>query len=190
MSGNGGRPHIGILVVASNAGSTLRATLDRVPVEFRARIAEVIVLDDASHDDTFACGQAWAERPDTPRALVVRPGGQVLLSVPNFAHWYPRIVVVMGLFGYDRRGILDETPLRLFTRATLRRLVRASGFDILAERATGLPLRAISEADRRKPRIASKSDRVLAGIRPTLSGYQYILRLTPHAQETVHVEVI
>ena len=51
-------PRIGILVVAYNAESTLRATLDRVPVDFRERITEVIVLDDASHDDTFAHGIA------------------------------------------------------------------------------------------------------------------------------------
>ena len=63
LSDGGGRSRIGILVVAYNAESTLRATLDRVPVGFRERIAEVIVLDDASHDDTFAHGKAWAERP-------------------------------------------------------------------------------------------------------------------------------
>ena len=81
---------------------------------------------------------------------VLRPSGQVLLSVPNFAHWYPRSRVAMGLFGYDRRGILDETHLRFFTRQTLRRLVRACGFDILEEQATGLPLGAISESDGRE----------------------------------------
>jgi SAM-dependent methyltransferase len=121
---------------------------------------------------------------------VLRPGGQVLLSVPNFAHWYPRIRVAAGLFGYDRRGILDETHLRFFTRATLRRLVRASGFDILEEQATGLPMRAISESDGQKLRMTRAIDKAFVRARPTLFGYQYILRLTPHAQETVHVEVI
>ena len=73
VSGNDlDQPRIGILVVAYNAESTLRATLDRVPADFRERIAEVIVLDDASHDDTFAQGLAWAEQPDTPSTLVVR----------------------------------------------------------------------------------------------------------------------
>jgi hypothetical protein len=96
----------------------------------------------------------------------------------------------MGLFGYDRRGILDETHLRFFTRATLRRLVRASGFDILEEQATGLPLRAIPEADGRRLRIARSIDKTLVRVRPTLFGYQYILRLTPHAEEAVHVEAI
>jgi 2-polyprenyl-3-methyl-5-hydroxy-6-metoxy-1,4-benzoquinol methylase len=121
---------------------------------------------------------------------VLRPGGQVLLSVPNFAHWYPRMRVATGLFGYDRRGILDDTHLRFFTRATLRRLVRASGFDILEEKASGLPLRAISGSDGRRLRIARKSDQALVRARPTLFGYQFILRLTPHAQETVHVDLV
>jgi glycosyltransferase involved in cell wall biosynthesis len=121
---------------------------------------------------------------------VLRPGGQVLLSVPNFAHWYPRMRVAAGQFGYDRRGILDETHLRFFTRATLRRLVRASGFDILEERATGLPLRWMFESDGQQVRTAHKIDNALVRARPTLFGYQFILRLTPHAQETVHVEVI
>jgi 2-polyprenyl-3-methyl-5-hydroxy-6-metoxy-1,4-benzoquinol methylase len=121
---------------------------------------------------------------------VLRPGGQVLLSVPNFAHWYPRIRVAAGLFGYDRRGILDETHLRFFTRATLRRLVRATGFDIVEEHATGLPVRAISESDGPRLGIYHKIDNALVRARPTLFGYQYILRLTAHAQETVHVEVV
>ena len=121
---------------------------------------------------------------------VLRPSGQVLLSVPNFAHWYPRARLATGLFGYDRRGILDETHLRFFTRATLRRLVRASGFDILEEQATGLPLPAISEADGRKLRTLRKIDKSLVRIRPTLFGYQYVLTLTPHAKDTVHVEAV
>jgi 2-polyprenyl-3-methyl-5-hydroxy-6-metoxy-1,4-benzoquinol methylase len=121
---------------------------------------------------------------------VLRPGGEVMLSVPNFGHWYPRIRVVTGLFGYDRRGILDETHLRFFTRRTLRRMVRATGFDILEEHVTGLPLRTISESDRSRLRLTHRIDRTLVRVRPTLFGYQYVLRLTPHAQEAVHVEII
>jgi glycosyltransferase involved in cell wall biosynthesis len=121
---------------------------------------------------------------------VLRPGGQVLLSVPNFGHWYPRVRVSTGLFGYDRRGILDQTHLRFFTRATLRRLVRATGFDIVEEHATGLPLGPISESDPSRHRFVRAIDGALVWARPTLFGYQFVLRLTPHAQEAVHVEVI
>jgi glycosyltransferase involved in cell wall biosynthesis/ubiquinone/menaquinone biosynthesis C-methylase UbiE len=114
---------------------------------------------------------------------VLRPGGQILLSVPNFGHWYPRARTAMGMFGYDRRGILDDTHLRFFTRATLRRLVRQAGFDILEERTTGLPLGVVSEMDGRRLRLLRRVDRGLVKLRPTLFGYQFIMRLTPHAEE-------
>jgi 2-polyprenyl-3-methyl-5-hydroxy-6-metoxy-1,4-benzoquinol methylase len=119
---------------------------------------------------------------------VLRPGGQILLSVPNFGHWYPRSRVTLGLFGYDRRGILDNTHLRFFTRVTLRRLVRSCGLDILDERATGLPLGAISEADGRRLRLMRRLDRAAVRARPTLFGYQFVMRLTPHAEGAIVVE--
>src|SRR5918994_1072685 len=45
---------------------------------------------------------------------VVDPSGIVVASVPNFAHWYPRVRVLTGRFHYDRRGILDRTHVRFF----------------------------------------------------------------------------
>ncbi len=162
----------------------IRASLeDGIPAEAGDGFDLIVAADVVEH--LSRPGEALRDM-----CRVLRPGGQVLLSVPNFGHWYPRTRTLLGLFGYDRRGILDETHLRFFTRATLRRLVRASGFDILEEHATGLPLRTISDADGRRLRIARKVDRALVRIRPTLFGYQYILRLTPHAEEAVHVEVV
>lgn len=119
---------------------------------------------------------------------VLRPGGQVLLSVPNFGHWYPRARTTLGLFGYDRRGILDDTHLRFFTRSTLRRLVRRCGFDVLEERMTGLPLGVVSEADGGALKAIRAVDNALVRTRPTLFGYQFILRMTPHAEEALVVE--
>lgn len=120
---------------------------------------------------------------------VLRPGGQLLLSVPNFGHWYPRARVATGLFGYDRRGILDNTHLRFFTRATLRRMVRAAGFDVVEEIATGLPLGAVGDGARPGVLHALRRiDETLVKLRPTFFGYQYILRLTPHAEEAIHAE--
>jgi len=118
---------------------------------------------------------------------ILRPGGQVFLSVPNFVHWYPRIRVALGIFGYDRRGILDETHLRFFTRSSLRRLVRACGYDIVEESATGLPFGVV--VGDAKVSLGRRLDANLVKMMPTLFAYQYVMRLTPHAGETVHAVV-
>lgn len=52
------RLRIGILVVAYNAESTLRSVVDRVPEEILAKVAEIVVFDDASDDRTFEVGKS------------------------------------------------------------------------------------------------------------------------------------
>jgi 2-polyprenyl-3-methyl-5-hydroxy-6-metoxy-1,4-benzoquinol methylase len=128
-----------------------------------------------------------AKPADALRAIcaVLRPGGELLLSVPNFGHWYPRLRVAFGVFGYDRRGILDDTHLRFFTRSTLRRLVRTVGFDVLSESVTGLPLGTVARGDGRGS-VIGRIDHLLVRLRPTLFGYQNVLRLTPHAEEIIY----
>ncbi len=63
---------IGIAVVAYNAESTLVGTLNRIPAEFRSRIAEIIICDDASHDATFELAQGWAMEHGSMRTHIVR----------------------------------------------------------------------------------------------------------------------
>ncbi|WHM38480.1 bifunctional glycosyltransferase/class I SAM-dependent methyltransferase [Streptomyces sp. BPTC-684] len=137
------------------------------------------------------------ERVLAEMARVLRPGGHVLLSVPNFSHWYARLRVVLGVFGYDRRGILDETHLRFFTRASLRRTVQGAGYDILAVTSTGAPFWALLGGTGPVGRAVAGAlgglSRLLVRLRPTLFGYQHIALLTPHAAETIiageHVDV-
>jgi len=53
---------VGILVVAYNAETTLVDVLERIPAELRRDVAEVLVQDDHSTDDTFAVAAAYLER--------------------------------------------------------------------------------------------------------------------------------
>ena len=93
--------------------------------------------------------------------------------MPNFGHWYSRGRVALGAFDYDRRGILDETHLRFFTRRSLLRAVRASGIEVLDLRYTGLPFDVLSHGKSLPNRIARRVDRFLLKLRPTLFGYQF-----------------
>ncbi|MCA1654932.1 MAG: methyltransferase domain-containing protein [Pseudonocardiaceae bacterium] len=166
---------------------------ERTDVFYQADLAQGIPSEVGTGFDVVIAGDIIEHLPrpkETLRELlrVLRPGGQLLLSVPNFGHWYPRARVMFGLFGYDRRGILDQTHLRFFTRVSLRRLVRRCGFDILEQRYTGLPLGVVSDSDSAKLKLVRKIDAWLVRKRPTLFGYQFILRMTPHAEDRLVVE--
>ena len=127
------------------------------------------------------------EHLSQPRAMlrqmmeVVAPDGDILLSTPNFAHWYPRLRVALGLFDYDRRGILDETHLRFFTRRSLLRMVRAVGLEVKELRYTGLPFEVVHRGTGIGSRIMLGLSRALVRLRPTLFGYEFVLRLRPHS---------
>jgi SAM-dependent methyltransferase len=101
---------------------------------------------------------------------VLRPGGQVLVCVPNGVHWYARLRFASGRFDYDRRGLLDVDHLRFFTRRSLRRMAARAGYDVLDEQVSTLPWRG---------------RRALARVAPNLFAYQLVIRLTPHHGETI-----
>jgi glycosyltransferase involved in cell wall biosynthesis len=118
-------------------------------------------------------------------AKVVAPDGEILVSTPNFAHWYPRIRIASGFFSYDRRGILDETHLRFFTRRSLIRLVRAIGLEVRELRYTGLPFDVLTHDSGIVSRAMRGLDHGLVWLRPTLFAYQFVLRLRPHSAGSV-----
>ena len=65
---------------------------------------------------------------------LLRPGGCVLLSVPNIGHWSVVRDLLEGEFYYLPVGILCNTHLRFFTRPGLERLLGDAGFTVSAWR--------------------------------------------------------
>lgn len=57
----------------------------------------------------------------------LRPGGRVVASIPNVAHWSIRVGLLAGRFRYTEGGILDRGHLRFFTRATIADMFEAAG---------------------------------------------------------------
>jgi 2-polyprenyl-3-methyl-5-hydroxy-6-metoxy-1,4-benzoquinol methylase len=93
------------------------------------------------------------------------PGGVVLCSIPNVAHWRVRLALLRGRFDYEDSGLLDRTHLRWFTRRTARELVRGAGYELTWEDAV-VP---------QHPRA-----RVPQGLlRPELFGYQFLIEGRP-----------
>jgi glycosyltransferase involved in cell wall biosynthesis len=117
---------------------------------------------------------------------VLKPDGTLLASIPNFAHWYPRIRVGLGRFDYERRGILDRGHLRFFTRRSFLRLSTRAGLVVEWESATGLPLEIVDRGTSRGGFAGSPLVSVVRwidrwGVRhfPNLFACQYLFALRP-----------
>ena len=93
-------------------------------------------------------------------------GGSLIVSVPNFGHWYARVRVAFGLFDYDQRGILDEGHVRFFTRRGLLRRLRGAGFCVQRHEVTGLPLEVLTRSET-LPRRLVRMHRPFRGGRPS-----------------------
>ena len=110
-------------------------------------------------------------------------GGRVLASVPNFAHWYPRLRVFAGRFDYDRRGILDAGHLRFFTRRSFERLARGHGYAVRRCTSVGIPFEVTGRGGRPgRARLGTwlgAADRALLAVWPGLFSYQYVFELVP-----------
>ncbi len=144
------------------------------------------IPDEAGGDFDVVVAADIVEHLRQPQQLLeamsqrVRPGGTVVISVPNFGHWYPRARVAAGLFDYDQRGILDRTHLRFFTRRSFLRMAKEAGLEPVSKRHTGLPLDALGVADV-KPVAATvgRLDRALVRMWPTMFAYQFVYELAP-----------
>jgi len=85
--------------------------------------------------DAIVFGDVLEHLADPGAALelagsALTPGGVIIASVPNVAHWTVRLSLLAGRFDYEDSGIMDATHLRWFTRASLRRLLAQQGLEI------------------------------------------------------------
>ncbi|MBF0160851.1 MAG: glycosyltransferase [Magnetococcales bacterium] len=64
------------------------------------------------------------------QASGLRPEARVIVSTGNVAFILTRLSLLFGCFNYGKRGILDMTHCRLFTEASLLRLLHQTNFHI------------------------------------------------------------
>jgi 2-polyprenyl-3-methyl-5-hydroxy-6-metoxy-1,4-benzoquinol methylase len=69
--------------------------------------------------------------------------GRIFISVPNIANITVRLGLLVGVFEYRDRGILDHTHLRFYTKRTIRREVESAGFRIIEMGGSSVPIRLI-----------------------------------------------
>ncbi len=109
------------------------------------------------------------------RALeLLRPGGSVVISVPNVAHGSLRLALLQGRWRYTETGLLDRTHIRFFTRASLNELLRSSGLvPVDVRRTTADPLAVEVQVD-----AAALPPGTVEWVRaqPDADTYQFVVR--------------
>jgi glycosyltransferase involved in cell wall biosynthesis len=149
---------------------------DGIPAEVGTGFDVVLAIDVIGH----------VRNPDAllrAARAVMRAGGTMYVSVPNFEHWYPRGRILTGRFDYDRRGILDRGHLRFFTRRSALRTFEDAGLSARGIQSVGLPVQTLlrrASGSPRSPRgsgILRRADDLSVSVSPTLCAYQFLFEL-------------
>lgn len=88
-----------------------------------------------SHFDVLVFGDVLEHLKNPERVVVhllqdLGPDGMAVISIPNFVFFNVRLKVLLGLFRYTDRGILDKTHLHFYTKESAREMVEQCGLTI------------------------------------------------------------
>jgi len=139
-------------------------------------------LSDLGQFDLLLCADVLEHLPrptETLRRLTlhIRPGGHAIVSLPNIALWYFRLRLLFGRFTYMRKGPMDSSHLRFFTRSSAVRMMDATGLRVVEVISTPLPLPTVFPAFGRS-RVLSALHRLNAWVTrlwPALLAYQFVI---------------
>ena len=136
--------------------------------------------------DAILYGDVLEHLIDPSRVLVelnrsLVPDGFVIVSVPNIAHVYIRLLLLLGRFDYLDRGILDNTHLRFFTARSLRTLLDDAGLVVERFSATPAPLYQVlpERWHKRWVAVTHTINAAIARNLPRVLGYQFIVLARP-----------
>lgn len=135
----------------------------------------VLLLDVIEHlasPESFLIGLRNRCEKSSPKQMP-----RLILSTPNVAFAAMRLNLLLGRFNYARRGILDITHKRLFTRKSLLRALADCGYEIERRTAVGPPFEAVMPG--RWGRLLGRLCDGLAKLWPSLFAFQFVIVARP-----------
>jgi glycosyltransferase involved in cell wall biosynthesis len=108
----------------------------------------------------------------------LKSGGQLFIGTPNVAFLPLRLMLLLGWFNYSRRGILDLTHRRLFTKGAFQRLLRDAGFRLECIHGFGPPIADLPQGGHWLLQGLDRACARLARWWPGLFAYQILAQCT------------
>lgn len=174
------REEKGCTVISCPAGTDLDRELPDAPWD---RLDYVVALDvleqrDSAEDFLARLRERLTDSDNT--------GAILIAGSANVGFFITRLMLLFGQFNYGRRGILALSHKRLFTIASLTRLMRYAGFRVVRRQIMAAPYpRALG--NNRLSRLLMTVNRLLARVMPGLFAYQVLLevRHTPGTESVL-----
>ena len=161
----------------------------------RTRLHQVIEADldrweptDAVLYDGVVASHVLEHLADPARLLrslrrIVRPGGWLVIGLPNILFWRQRLRFLAGHFRYTQGGLMDDTHLRFFDWHSAHQLITGSGWQVEESMADGgFP------GTRWTGPLRPSLDQFACRVRPGLFGFQFVFRATLPAQSQVDIQ--
>jgi SAM-dependent methyltransferase len=132
--------------------------------------------------DYILCADVIEHLLENAKVLVqlrslLKPGGQVIVSVPNSGNLYFRAVVLSGRFPQDEKGLFDRTHIHFRVWSGWRELFLQSGYNVASVLLTPVPFSVFLNSQNGVARGLEWFFWKLACLWKTLFAYQFIVIL-------------
>lgn len=173
------RPRAGHLAGLELSASAARAAAQVADVVVHGALEDPDLPFEAGSFDLVVLADVLEHLADPVAALRravawTRPGGAVLLSVPNVAHWRARLTLARGRWPAEHSGTFDASHLRWFTHESVAMLLVEAGLVEAQLDAIVPALRNHLRLPGRLERRAEPAWQALGRRMPALLGYQVI----------------
>jgi SAM-dependent methyltransferase len=108
---------------------------------------------------------------------LLKPGGRLIVSVPNSGNFYFRAVILAGRFPHDEKGLFDRTHIHFHVWSGWRDLFLQSGYNIASVLLTPVPFSVFLNSQSALARGLEWFFWRLACLWKTLFAYQFIVIL-------------
>jgi len=86
--------------------------------------SKIVILDVLEHLYDPPSVLQWCKK-------MLKPGGQIIISIPNIAHKSIIHQLLLNQFNYTQFGLLDRTHIRFYTATTFQKMLKEQNLEVL-----------------------------------------------------------